>query len=46
MPVESETVPVGGAAPDFTLTGIDGREVTLSGLRGKPVVLVFLRGFT
>lgn len=45
MPVESETVPVGAQAPDFTLTAIDGREITLSQLRGKPVVLVFLRGF-
>jgi peroxiredoxin len=45
MPVDSETVPVGGAAPDFTLITIDGSEITLSKLRGKPVVLVFLRGF-
>jgi peroxiredoxin len=45
MPVDSETVPVGSQAPDFTLTAIDGREITLSGLRGKFVVLVFLRGF-
>jgi thioredoxin-dependent peroxiredoxin len=45
MPVESETVPFGAPAPDFTLTAIDGRKVTLSSLRGKPVVLVFLRGF-
>jgi AhpC/TSA family protein len=45
MPVDSETVPVGAAAPDFTLTAIDGRAVTLSSLRGKPVVVVFLRGF-
>jgi len=45
MPIESETVPVGAQAPDFTLTAIDGTQVTLSALRGKPVVLVFLRGF-
>jgi len=45
MPVESETVPIGVNAPDFTLTAIDGREVTLSQMRGKPAVLVFLRGF-
>jgi peroxiredoxin len=45
MPVESETVPVGAEAPDFTLTAIDGTEITLSRLLGKPVVLVFLRGF-
>ena len=45
MPIESETVPVGAQAPDFTLTAIDGTQVTLSALRGKHVVLVFLRGF-
>jgi len=45
MPVQSETVPVGAPAPDFTLTAVDGSDVTLSALRGKPVVLVFLRGF-
>ncbi len=45
MPVDSETVPVGAPAPDFTLTSIGGDEVSLSGLRGRPVVLVFLRGF-
>ena len=45
MPLDSETVPVGAEAPDFTLSAIDGSEVSLSSLRGKPVVLVFLRGF-
>ena len=45
MPVDSETVPVGQAAPDFELTSIAGDQVRLSSLRGKPVVLVFLRGF-
>ncbi len=45
MPVESETVPVGSQAPDFTLTSIDGQEVKLSDYRGRNVVLVFLRGF-
>ena len=45
MPLDSNVVPVGTEAPDFTLTAIDGSEVTLSGLRGKPVVIVFLRGF-
>jgi peroxiredoxin len=45
MPVDSETVPIGAEAPDFTLAAIDGREITLSELRGKPAVLVFLRGF-
>jgi peroxiredoxin len=45
MPVDSETVPIGAEAPNFTLTAIDGTEITLSSLRGKPVVLVFLRGF-
>lgn len=33
-------------APDFTLTGTQGRSVTLSSFRGdKHVVLVFNRGF-
>ena len=33
---------VGEDAPDFTLTGLDGKEVTLSSLRGKtPVILIF-----
>jgi peroxiredoxin len=45
MPVSSDTVPVGAAAPEFTLTGSDGREVSLSSHRGWPLVLVFLRGF-
>ncbi len=45
MPVDSETVPLGTAAPDFELTAIDGAPARLSALRGKPVVLVFLRGF-
>ena len=45
MPVDSETVPVGSPAPDFTLTAIDGQEVRLSDYRGRNVVLVFLRGF-
>lgn len=45
MPLESDVVPIGSEAPDFTLTAIDGSEVTLSSMRGNPVVLVFLRGF-
>ena len=45
MPVESETVPVGSPAPDFTLTSIQGEPVKLSDYRGRNVVLVFLRGF-
>ena len=44
MPLDSEVIPVGSEAPDFSLTAIDGSEVTLSGLRGKPVVLLFRRG--
>jgi peroxiredoxin len=45
MPVESETVPVGSPAPDFTLTSIQGEQVKLSDYRGRNVVLIFLRGF-
>ncbi len=45
MPVESETVPVGSQAPDFTLTSIQGEQVKLSDYRGRNVVLIFLRGF-
>jgi peroxiredoxin len=45
MPVDSETVPVGSQAPDFTLTSIQDEPVRLSDFRGANVVLVFLRGF-
>ncbi len=45
MPVDSETVPVGSPAPDFTLPSVNGEDVALSSYRGRPVVLVFLRGF-
>ncbi len=45
MPVDSETVPVGSQAPDFTRTSIQGEQVRLSDYRGRNVVLVFLRGF-
>ncbi len=31
----------GGAAPDFTLTRLDGRPVSLSDFRGRPVVVNF-----
>ncbi len=37
-PAFAEVVP-GNAAPDFTATDTNGKEVTLSGLKGKPVVL-------
>ncbi len=45
MPVSSGSVPVGTAAPDFTLAASDGRQVSLSDYRGRALVLVFLRGF-
>ncbi|RYG22476.1 redoxin domain-containing protein [bacterium] len=34
-------VPVGSTAPDFTVTGLDGKTVRLSSLRGSPVMLDF-----
>lgn len=37
----STGLPVGVAAPDFTLPDKGGNPVTLSGLRGRPVALVF-----
>ncbi len=42
-PVASAATPVaiGKPAPDFTVTGLDGKEVKLSSLRGKPVYLDF-----
>ena len=45
----SDTVAVGGQAPDFTLPGTDGtadghRDYTLSEFKGQPVVLVFYPG--
>ena len=36
MPLQS-----GDAAPDFTLSTDDGKDVTLSSLKGRPVVLFF-----
>jgi len=37
---------VGSQAPDFELTGTDGKVVRLSDYRGRPLVLVFNRGLT
>jgi peroxiredoxin len=37
----SEPLPVGSAAPDFTLPDASGRPIALSEYRGQPVVLVF-----
>lgn len=37
----SDPLPVGAAAPDFTLPDDAGQPVTLSALRGRNVVLVF-----
>ncbi len=46
MATHSSTAAVGSRAPDFTLSGANGRSVTLSEeLTHGPVVLVFLRGF-
>ena len=40
----SDPLPVGAAAPEFTLPDDAGRSVALSGLRGRGVVLVFYPG--
>ena len=40
----SDPLPVGAAAPDFTLDDDSGKKVTLSKLRGRSVVLVFYPG--
>jgi peroxiredoxin Q/BCP len=37
----AQSLPVGSAAPDFTLPDQDGNSVTLSSMRGKNIVLVF-----
>lgn len=41
LAIETTTLTVGAAAPDFTLRAHDGSEVTLSKLRGRRVVLAF-----
>ena len=44
-PTDLERVKVGSQAPDFTIEGMDGKEIRLSDCRGKKnVVLVFYRG--
>jgi len=40
----SDPLPVGAAAPDFTLPDDSGRPVSMSTLRGKNVALVFYPG--
>ena len=40
----SDPLPVGAAAPDFSLRDDSGRTVSLSALRGRNVVLVFYPG--
>jgi peroxiredoxin len=37
----SEALPLRSTAPEFTLPGLDGREVSLDDFRGSPVVLAF-----
>ena len=39
---DTQPVPEGQAAPDFSLPGIDGKTYTLSGLKGKVVLLEFI----
>ncbi len=44
-PTDLERVKVGSPAPDFTLEGVDGKQIALSDFRGKKsIVLVFYRG--
>jgi peroxiredoxin Q/BCP len=38
---EQKTLKVGDTAPDFTLKGMDLKEVSLKDFRGKHVVLLF-----
>jgi cytochrome c biogenesis protein CcmG/thiol:disulfide interchange protein DsbE len=38
---QNQTQPTSGAAPDFSLTTLDGQEIRLSALRGKVVVINF-----
>jgi len=40
----SDPLPVGSAAPDFTLQDDAGKTLTLSNLRGRSVVLIFYPG--
>jgi len=40
----SDPLPVGTAAPEFTLRDEGGNEVSLAGLRGRNVVLIFYPG--
>lgn len=40
-PTDKHKARVGTTAPNFTLTGVDGKSVTLSALRGRPVVIAF-----
>ncbi len=44
-PTDLKRVNVGSPAPDFTLEGMDGKQIALSDYHGKKsVVLVFYRG--
>ncbi|MCP4711710.1 MAG: redoxin domain-containing protein, partial [Planctomycetes bacterium] len=38
---QATSVALGGPAPDFTLSTVDGEQVSLSSFRGQPVVVVF-----
>jgi hypothetical protein len=40
-PTASEALPLRSTAPEFTLPGLNGREVSLDDFRGSPVVLGF-----
>jgi peroxiredoxin len=41
LPVSAQQLKIGDAAPDFTLTALDGKQVSISSLRGRVILLDF-----
>ena len=39
--VARDGLPLGERAPDFTVTGLDGRELSLAGFLGQPLLFIF-----